>query len=63
MYWLTGIIGIAVLFAPFVFGYAENIPLLWASVILAIILLSIATEYVFYGDMRQAVDERRKIIL
>jgi hypothetical protein len=33
MYWVTGIIGLALMAAPFVLGYANNTAALWASVI------------------------------
>lgn len=31
MYWVTGIVGLALVIAPFVFGYSDNAPALWTS--------------------------------
>ncbi|MCL6096834.1 MAG: SPW repeat protein [Patescibacteria group bacterium] len=32
MYWITGILGLMFLVAPFLLGYAENFPALWTSI-------------------------------
>jgi hypothetical protein len=34
MYWVTGILGLALVLAPFVFGYADNTAATWTSLIL-----------------------------
>ena len=34
MYWITGILGFALVVAPFIFGYSDNPVALWTSLIL-----------------------------
>jgi len=34
MYWITGILGLALIVAPFVLGYSTNATALWSSLIL-----------------------------
>lgn len=48
MYWVTGIIGVLLVIAPFVLGFTANPPALWASVILglAVLVVSIITGLV-----------------
>ena len=43
MYWLTGILGLALIAAPFGFSYTDNTNALWTSVILgaAVVLVSL----------------------
>ena len=42
MYWLTGILGMVLVFAPFILGFANNAAALWTSLIvgMATIILS-----------------------
>lgn len=42
MYWITGILGLALIVAPFALGFSSNSIALWASVILgaAVVLVS-----------------------
>jgi hypothetical protein len=45
MYWLTGVLGIAMGVAPFVMGYSDNQAALWTSIVLgAVVLLASAIE-------------------
>ncbi len=39
MYWLTAILGIVFLFAPFVFGYIDNVAALYTSIAAGLIVL------------------------
>ncbi len=39
MYYLTGLLGLVAIGAPFVFGYSGDITALWTSIILGIVLL------------------------
>lgn len=34
MYWATGLLGLAIVIAPFIFGYAENATAMWTSLVL-----------------------------
>ena len=34
MYWLTGVLGLILVVAPFIMGYTENLAALWTSIIL-----------------------------
>jgi O-antigen/teichoic acid export membrane protein len=38
MYWLTGLCGLAFIVAPFFLGYANNIPALWTSIVVGLIV-------------------------
>jgi uncharacterized membrane protein HdeD (DUF308 family) len=40
MYWLTGILGLAMALAPFAFGYNTNTFAMWTSVVLGLIVLA-----------------------
>ena len=42
MYWLTGILGILLMLAPFVLGYASNMLALWSSIVLGAIVLVVS---------------------
>lgn len=42
MYWLTGILGFALTIAPFVFGYANNTPALWTSIIIGLSAMTVS---------------------
>lgn len=50
MYWATGILGVLLGIAPFVFGYRDNSAALWTSVIVGAIVL-VASIY-------EAMDEQ-----
>lgn len=52
MYWLTGLLGIAMAIAPFVLGYRDNSTAMWTSVILGIVVL--VASAVEGMDMQQA---------
>jgi hypothetical protein len=39
MYWLTGILGLALAAAPFALGYRDNTFAMWTSVVLGLIVL------------------------
>lgn len=38
MYWLTGILGIAMAIAPFVLGYTHNTIAMWTSIVLGVVV-------------------------
>ncbi|HBY96727.1 MAG: SPW repeat protein [Ardenticatenaceae bacterium] len=38
MYWVTGILGLALILAPFVLGYNDNVGALWSSLILGAVM-------------------------
>lgn len=44
MYWLTGILGLIMVAAPFILGYSENLTALWTSIILGL-LVAIVSFY------------------
>lgn len=45
MYWITGILGLAFILAPFVFGFSGNSPAMWTSIVLgAVIALASLVE-------------------
>jgi hypothetical protein len=48
MYWITGILGLAMGAAPWVFNYADNMTAAWASVIIgaAIVVVSLYKGFV-----------------
>lgn len=39
MYYLTGLAGIILIIAPYIFGYATNAPALWTSLVAGIVVL------------------------
>ncbi|RIK44224.1 MAG: hypothetical protein DCC55_03270 [Chloroflexi bacterium] len=51
MYWLTGILGLAMAVAPFALGYRDHTFAMWTSVILGVVVL-LASIY-------EAMDERQ----
>jgi hypothetical protein len=40
MYWVTGIMGLALIVAPFVLGYTDNTAALWTSIVLGAVVLA-----------------------
>lgn len=38
MYWITGILGAAMIIAPFIFGYSDNTAALWTSISIGLIV-------------------------
>ena len=40
MYWITGVIGLVSILAPFVFGYNDNNTALWTNVIIGVALVA-----------------------
>ncbi len=46
MYWLTGLLGLILFVAPFLFGYADNTGALWTSLIVGAFLM---VDSVFEG--------------
>lgn len=39
MYWITGILGLAMAVAPFLFGYTSNQPALWTSILVGLLVV------------------------
>lgn len=52
MYWLTGLLGIVMVIAPFVQGYRDHPMAMWTSVILGVIVL--AASILEGMDIKQA---------
>jgi hypothetical protein len=44
MYWITGLLGLALIAAPFVFGYSGSVSALWADVVIGA-LVAIASAW------------------
>lgn len=42
MYWITGILGLALAVAPFVLGYSNHTGALWTSVILGVVVILVS---------------------
>ncbi len=42
MYWITGILGILLIIAPFVLGYSADMPALWSDVVLGLAVLIVS---------------------
>ena len=42
MYWITGILGLVLMIAPFLAGYANNPAALWSSMVLGLIVLAVS---------------------
>lgn len=42
MYWITGVIGLASILAPFVFGFSDNTAALWTGLIVGIALIVVS---------------------
>ena len=51
MFWLTGLLGLAMAVAPFVFGYNTNTVAMWTSVVLGLIVV-VASAF-------EGLDERK----
>lgn len=54
MFWITGVLGLALGVAPWVLGYADHSSALWASVILGLVVLLVSA----WGLISQATDKR-----
>jgi hypothetical protein len=50
MYWLTGILGILLIIAPFVLGYSSDSPALWSNIVLGVIVLIVSAIKGFIPD-------------
>lgn len=50
MYYLTGLLGLAALVAPFFFGYSGNTAAMWTSLIVGIVLIAASAIEGFAGD-------------
>jgi uncharacterized membrane protein len=42
MYWITGILGLALVAAPYVLGYSDNTTAMWTSVILGLVVVLVS---------------------
>ncbi len=42
MYWITGILGILLIIAPFALGYSSDMPALWSDVVLGLAVLIVS---------------------
>jgi hypothetical protein len=42
MYWVTGVLGLALIVAPFVLGYSDNTTALWASIVLGVVVAGVS---------------------
>lgn len=42
MYWIMGILGLVFVAAPFVLGYMNNIPALWTSIIIGVVVVAVS---------------------
>jgi len=53
MYWITGILGILLIIAPFLLGYRSDSPAMWSNLILgAIVVLVSAIKGLFPDETR-----------
>ena len=43
MYWVTGILGLALMVAPFLLGYTSNPTAFWTSLITGLVILAVST--------------------
>jgi len=50
MYWLTGILGILLIIAPFVLGYSSDSPALWSNIVLGAIVVIVSAIKGFIPD-------------
>ena len=50
MYWLTGILGILLIIAPFILGYRGDSPALWSNVILGAIVVIVSAIKAYIPD-------------
>lgn len=53
MYWLTGILGVFLVIAPFVLGYADNMLALWSSIVLGAVVFLVSLIKAFIHDTGQ----------
>jgi predicted membrane-bound dolichyl-phosphate-mannose-protein mannosyltransferase len=53
MYWLTGILGVFLIIAPFVLGYSGDLIAVWSSIVLGAIVLIVSFVKAFMHDMGQ----------
>lgn len=51
MYWITGILGLALIAAPYVLGYATNPTAVWTSLILGVAVVIVSAYKAFAHDM------------
>ena len=51
MYWLTGILGLALVAAPYVLGYSANPTAVWTSLILGALVVIVSAYKAFAHDM------------
>ncbi len=42
MYWITGVLGLVLMLAPFLAGYSNNPGALWSSIILGLLVLAVS---------------------
>jgi hypothetical protein len=42
MYWVTGILGLALMVAPFLLGYTSNVTAFWTSLVAGLIVLAVS---------------------
>lgn len=56
MFWITGILGLALVLAPFLMGFAEHGIALWTSLVLGVIALAASS----IGLVSKALDKRRE---
>jgi hypothetical protein len=50
MYWITGILGILLVIAPFVLGYTLDSPALWSNIILGVIVFVVSAIKGLFPD-------------
>lgn len=50
MYWITGVLGLALIIAPFVMNYSNNPAALWTSIILGAIVLLVSAYKAWAKD-------------
>ena len=56
MYWITGILGILLIIAPFALRYSSDIPALWSNLVLGIAVLIVSALYFAFSHFdRNAV--------
>jgi bacteriorhodopsin len=51
MYWITGILGLFLIIAPFVLGYSVDVTAMWSSIILGLIVIVLSAIKGFAHDM------------
>ncbi len=50
MYWITGLIGLILIVAPFILGYRDNVGALWADIILGALVLVVSAYKAIVHD-------------